>query len=96
MPRSRRTAFAVPRPTDVQWTGFLDMLRYDQATVDSHLHDLVVLVSPPDRSPTTARWASFGLHVLATAPVDASGFVPRTVVDEARAKLPTARIDRRD
>jgi hypothetical protein len=67
------------------------MLRYDQCTVDSHLHDLVVLVSPPDRSPTVDRWASFGLHVLATVLLDASGVVPRTVVDEARTRLPASR-----
>jgi hypothetical protein len=83
-----RTAFVVRRPrTEAEWTGFLDMLRYDQPTVNVAYHDVVVLVTPPGRHPTTERWASFGLHVLARTDVDRDGIVPSALVTWAREKV---------
>lgn len=93
--KTARTAFVVRRPaTDAQWTGLLDMLRYDQPTVTEHHHDVVVLVSPPGRHPTRERWASFGLHVLASSDINLDGIVPSVLVNIARDKLPVTKVGR--
>lgn len=92
-----RTAFVVRRPqTEAQWTGLLDMMRYDQPTVSEHHHDVLVLVTPPGRFPTVDRWASFGLHVLARTEVDANGIVPSAIINFAREKLPPPRTTAND
>jgi hypothetical protein len=97
MSPTNRTAFVVRRPsTDAQWTGFLDMLRYDQATIIEHHADIVALLTPPNRVPTVGRWASFNLHVLALGTTNDSGFLPFGLLSEARSKFaPTNRPDRR-
>lgn len=71
-PVNRKVTFRV-----ADLAGFLDMLRYDRATVTDWDHTVrgegrddryeVTLLSDPDRTPgfefTTDRWASFGLYL---------------------------------
>lgn len=46
-----------------RFTGFIDMLRYDQAQVLEGDSSMIVLSSP--HAPTEGRWVSFGIYVLA-------------------------------
>ena len=65
MPNQEPTFFIVPRPyRETQWTGFLDMLRYDGATVEDHGSNYVILRTSSGRMPTEGRWSSFGLPVM--------------------------------
>lgn len=76
MARKTITRVVSIRPFDGDMAGFLDMLRYDNATVvdwttvtpeQGMVRYEVTLRSAPDRTPgfefTTDRWASFGLHL---------------------------------
>jgi hypothetical protein len=67
-----------------QFAGFIDMCRYDQCTVLEVKASVLVLqrVGGP---PTANRWASFGIHVLASTLMPYS---TQYLIDEARSKLP--------
>lgn len=54
--------FAVPRPRgEMEWAGFVDMLRYDRALCHGERHGKIVLSTP--MSPEVNRWSSMGLPV---------------------------------
>lgn len=84
MPQKKPWYFIVRRPaTDAEWTGFLDMMRYDDAHVEQFTHDLVLLRTV-GHAPTDPRWASFRLHVL----VCLSDYIGQDYMfDAARKKL---------
>ena len=64
MPKNKPWYFVVRRPqSDMEWTGFLDMMRYDDAHVEQFRHDLILLRTV-GHEPTRDRWASFRLHAL--------------------------------
>ncbi len=91
MASSKGTTFAISAQAAAQtFTGFVDMLRYDGARVVEADSSLIILTA--EHEPTLGRWASFGLHVLAS-----QNYGPRTFVsvgllkEDAKLRLPTPR-----
>lgn len=90
MRKTTRYTFVIARaeldnPTKL--TGFLDMLQRDSATVIEATSSCVVLQTT-GHEPTRARWASFGLYILA----EQGGDYPDTTYlrQQAALKLPIA------
>lgn len=66
------------------FTGFCDMLRYDQARVIEASPSLIILQT--DRPPTEGRWASFGLYALGAVKSQYQESAPITWVREVALK----------
>jgi hypothetical protein len=68
MPKQKRYTFIVSRkPLDnspMKLSGFLDMLRYDAATVIDADTSMIVLQTTR-QAPTMQRWHSLGIYILA-------------------------------
>jgi hypothetical protein len=65
MAKTKRYTFVVSaKMAEKRFTGFIDMLRYDGATVIESGGSMLALQTIR-QAPTEGRWASFGLHVLA-------------------------------
>jgi hypothetical protein len=65
MAKTTRYTFVVSaKMAEKQFTGFVDMLRYDGATVIDCGTSTIELQTT-SHGPTTGRWASMGIHVLA-------------------------------
>lgn len=88
MSKAKPYYFVVPRPqTDMEWTGFLDMMRYDNAHVEQYTSNMILLRTV-GQQPTELRWASFRLHVL----VCLQDYIGQQHMFEiAREKLPPER-----
>jgi hypothetical protein len=88
VPKIKRYTFVIARaPLDnrMHLSGFLDMMRYDGATVIEADSSMIVLQTT-DTPPTTARWHSFGIYILA----DQEGDFPdiRHLREQAAPRLP--------
>jgi hypothetical protein len=86
MANKKRYTFVVSaKMAEKHFTGFIDMLRYDGATVIDSTTSMIVLQTT-SHAPTDGRWASFGIYVLARV----EGDYPDTTALEAEAapKLP--------
>lgn len=65
MPKQKRYTFVISTEyAEKQFTGFVDMLRYDNAVVIEADTSLLVLQTK-DHEPTNMRWQSFGIYILA-------------------------------
>jgi hypothetical protein len=93
MPRkTKRYTFAVSTAViRHDFTGFMDMMRYDSATVLTS-NDTITLLQTAPLPPTRERWASFRMYVLA----EQEGDYPDTVYlkKEAQLKLPLPALSR--
>jgi hypothetical protein len=66
MAKTKRYTFVVSAKMAKQrFTGFVDMLRYDSATVIDGAGNSLFVLQTTGHEPTAGRWASFGIHVLA-------------------------------
>jgi hypothetical protein len=87
--RTTRYTFIIARAAldrQMVLTGFLDMLRYDAATVIDADSSFVVLQTT-NHEPTRTRWASFGLYPLAEQKGDYPDIT--YLKQQALPKLPT-------
>jgi hypothetical protein len=94
MSKRRVYTFAISaEAAEQQFRGLVDMLRYDQARVLEADGSLIVLQA--DRAPTEARWASFGVYVLAQAGSSDDASAPVAWIrQQAIPKLPLRRTPR--
>jgi hypothetical protein len=66
MAKTKRYTFVISaKMAEKRFTGFVDMLRYDGATVIEGAGNSVLVLQTTTHEPTAGRWASFGLHILA-------------------------------
>ena len=86
MPKKVAYYYLIARPhRDMQWTGFLDMMRYDRAMIEDHSPTWIIL-SSTYCPPTEARWASLGIPIM----VCQSGYLDRrTMLDTVKDRLPS-------
>jgi hypothetical protein len=86
MPKTTRYTFVISAKMAQQgFPGFIDMLRYDAATVIEGSASFVVLQTV-GREPTRDRWASFWLHILAQVEGDYPDLT--SLCAQAAPKLP--------
>jgi len=65
MPKVHIWTFAISaEAAEKTFTGFVDMLRYDQAIVIECSNSIIVMQTR-NHAPTEGRWASLRLHILA-------------------------------
>lgn len=89
MPKTTRYTFVIARkPIEdrpMVLSGFLDMLRYDAATLIDSTHNAIVLQTV-GHEPAAGRWQSFGLYILAQT----EGDYPDTIalLGQAAPRLP--------
>jgi hypothetical protein len=83
---AKRYTFVVSaKLAEKRFTGFIDMLRYDGATVIESGGSMLVLQTT-SHEPTADRWASMGIHVLAQVEGDYPDIT--RLRTEAAPKLP--------
>jgi hypothetical protein len=65
MAKTTRYTFVISaKMAELRFTGFVDMLRYDGATVIDCSGTSTIMLQTTGHAPTYGRWASMGIHVL--------------------------------
>jgi hypothetical protein len=87
MAKTKRYTFVVSaKMAEKRFSGFVDMLRFDNASVIGKMGTSTIVLQTTMLAPTEERWASFGIHVLAQVEGDYPDLT--SLCAQAAPKLP--------